>query len=205
MKFPCCECFNSNIKDAKESSDAEYDKDEPSEYVVEKLVIKRIPIRLLEKQGAAVRLSPTPSESNNCTTKANISPLPDKKTNVTFESYYSMVPKSDIKSISPGSTPTREESETTLGSDEGSEHHLPASMQAKNVLSEEAERELVTKVLNTYSSIFTLDTKEAIPKDPCPLNMPKHPPDSPVYIPKHLRNQIPARRLTKVSTLKLLL
>lgn len=197
MKFACFDCFSSNIKNVKDSSDFEYDKNEPSEYVVEKLVIKRIPIRLFQ---AKKDVSADSIASAKSTAKANPSPLlPDKKTNVTFESYYSMVPKSDAKSISHGSTPTREESVITLESEE-SEHKPLVPIQAKNVASEEAERELVSKVLNTYSSLYTLDAKQAIPKDPCPINMPKHMPTSPVYIPEHLRNQIPVHRFTKVLT-----
>lgn len=222
----CCGCFGSD-SDAKDTNESDFGfyKDEPSEYVVEKLVIKRIPVRLFENEATMSQVPrrrfeeteeipvlkiPCPFETKTkrnttvseepciCDTyikptfETSSSPLPDKRENVTFASYYSMVPSSDFQSVSPDSIPARKESAVSLETDE------PTMLQVKNTLSEVAELELVSKVLNTYSSLFTLDPKEPVPKDPCPLNPPKRPTNFSVYIPEYLRSRLPIHQFTKV-------
>lgn len=203
MKFICCNCFSSNTKDSKDSSIFECDKDEPTEYVVEKLAIKRVPCSLIATEEDSRPVIPfnsvTVSSPSTKTTDPQL--LLDKKANVTYDSYYSTIPKSDLKTVSHSSAPPRETSAITLGSEDESEQKMPPSSPGKRALSEAEEKQLISQVLNKYSSLYTLDEKSKFPKDPCPLNFPKYPANAPVYVPEHLRSRIPVPPHKKVQFL----
>lgn len=176
MKLKCLKCFRRKKKEKpSEESFIVYKRNEPTDYVVEKQVIKCVPVRLYTTEQDMV---------SQRTTVASVTSEKPKS----YESYYSTSEKSDIKSVSHASAPVKYESAHTLGDNVETESKIEPCRAPchKYILSEEEERQLVSQVLNALSSLHTLDPKESVPKDTCPVNRPCNPPNAPVCIPPHL-------------------
>lgn len=169
MRLSCLGCLG-NKKPSKECI-VQSRQNEPIEYIVEKQVIKCVPVRLFTTEQDMV--SVTPSQPTTVASVVSDKPKSD-------ESYHSTEPKS-VSEIDNSEPPKDVAVHTLQDRDEAC-----SAPCAKYILSEEEERQLVSQVLNALASLHTLDAKETVPKDTCPVNPPRRPPDAPVYIPPHL-------------------
>lgn len=171
-KTSCCSCLRCfGRRESDSSEDVYVDRNEPTELLVEKLVIQRVPVRMFATEDDYLKLEAGRGEK--------IRPASPKP----FENYYSTVPKTDIQTASRSQMRPLEESAISLhdaqvealGRD-------PPFGKTKSML---AERQLMSTVLNNLSSLHTLG-KARVPKDPLPLNPPKRPPDALVNVPPGL-------------------
>lgn len=158
-----CPCISSKSTESlgEEIYPLQHDRDR-YEYIVEKLAIKRVPLSLF---GTSEDYKCCLSQSH--TKKQQL--FPGK--NVNYHSYFVKT------SSSPRSTgqPKIQSSSSNISVNYDKRKRPPFRMREPSQISRtrEQEQEMVSHILNQYSSLYTLDRKEAIPKDP--LTFPRQP------------------------------
>lgn len=175
-KCLCCSCFKKDINCSKGAdSILVVNKDEPTEYVVEKLAIKRVPLRLIEP------------ELKKSSEKIDADKMKPK---ISFRTYYATTKRKRVR-IASEKPLIHRRSTISLRSNSEDEEQVQVQRASENDLRElEDEQQILSKVLNTFSSLFTMDPKEAIPKDPCPVNPPKNEPGVNVFFPEHVLKRL---------------
>lgn len=169
----CCSwlgCFNGS---ASEPSSEMYldNSGEATELLLEKMVVQRVPVRMFATEEDYRRMKREEQQQQL----------------QSFDKYYSSLPKTDINSVSGTKVRPLEESDISLIDGnvdvEVIEEKMPVTDEPARKSSIN-QRRLVTNVLNKLSSLHTLGSK-GIPKDPCPVNIPKRPPDALAKLPSH--------------------
>lgn len=159
-----CSCLNSDSTESlgEEIYPLQHDRDR-YEYIVEKLAIKRIPLSLFATSEDYKRLS-------SCYNKKTQELLPGKKVN--YHSYFVKTSSSSPKSTG---RPKIQSSSSNISVNYEKRMRPMVRMREPSQISRtrEQEQEMVSHILNQYSSLYTLDNKEAIPKDP--LTFPRQP------------------------------
>lgn len=181
-KTTCCSCLNCfSASDSDSLSDTYLDKPgEATELLVEKMVVQRVPVRIFATEADYKKMETERGEKRSPSTAKP------------FEKYYSTLPKTDIRTASNTKVRPLEESDVSLHNVQVEVMEETPFFKKGKAMSEDEERQLVSTVLNTLSSLHTLDSK-GVPKDPCPVNPWKRPPDAPANVPcswRRARNSI---------------
>lgn len=184
----CCACFNCFGRSVSESPSEIYlDKSrEPTELLVEKMVVQRVPVRLFATEKDYKKIQAERIKNKN---------------QQPFEKYYSTLPKIDIKSASSTKVRSLEDSAISLN-DVEVEIHEEKSPFVENIKGARVKRHLVTPMLNDLCSLHTLDDSKRIPKDPCPVNPPKKPPNALAELPSHWKPHNNNTEQNKSTTLQ---
>lgn len=172
-KKSCCLCcFKGN---ASESSSEMYlgRSGEATDLLVEKMYIQRVPVRLFATEEDYRKMEAERSEKQL---------QPSYKP---FEKYYSTLPKTDIKTVSETKIRPLEHSAISLQNVDV--EILDEKFPFKERIIDDNERKLATAILNNLSSLNTLGSK-GIPKDPCPVNLPKRSPNTLVNVSPNWRS-----------------
>lgn len=176
-KGSCCPCFKCFGGTASESSSDTYldSNSEATELLVEKMVVQRVPVRMFATEEDYKKIERERGEKQPSTSAKP------------FENYYSTLPVTDIKTVSQTKVRPLEESDISLQDAHVEAVQEPPRLTKKSAaMSEEEEKHLVSTVLNTLSSLHTLDSK-GVPKDPAPVNPPKRPPNALPNLPPNWR------------------
>lgn len=177
-----CSCLPS--KDIDHLNDQKYglvDDRDRYEYVVEKLAIKKVPLSIF---GTKTDYDKIINEKPvKCVRNKTEEVLPGK--NVDYHSYYVQ-----MRHKNRSNSPTRIETTTTSSS--SSDTSSPCQPMQQNA----GNKEMISHILNKYSSLYTLDDKEAIPKDPSTLKTYSHSPTCPtMMMPKMEVPRVPIRHI----------
>lgn len=171
----CCFCFGSK-RTENNSPETDFENNEPCEYVVEKLAIKKIPLRLLVTEDIDKSTKSTLSTGPPSVIGEKVNNSLVDKSSVNFASYYKMArsskeyPTDHI--IHSGPSSPIEEIMT------------PYRLAPKPIKPQDRETILISKVLNKHASLYTLDDKEVVPKDPL------SPPKDTIVVPPHVQKAL---------------
>lgn len=190
-----CPCIVSNSDEINEQNYVLIDDKDKYEYVIEKLAIKKIPLSVFATEDDYKHLDEEYGEGNR--TKMN---QLFSGGNANYQSYFVQ-----MRNRNRSSPPRIETTTSTSSTDDNlyCPQHGNSPKLKMPASPKQEKKEMVTSILNKYSSLYTLDDKETIPKDPLSFPMRKfraHSPTCPtVMTPRMEVPRIPMRNYTHES------
>lgn len=166
-----CSCLGSGKTDDFNQRYILVDDKDRYEYVVEKLAIKKVPLSVFGTEEDYVK---SETETNNTPRDKKHELLPGNNRN--YQSYFMQM----SNKLRANQTQPETSSSGTSASDNciACPHHKLQEGN-ENPNTRQNDPEIVSNILNKYSSLYTLDDKEIVPKDPLTLNTERYRSHSP--------------------------
>lgn len=182
-----CPCILSKKQsdDLNEQNYVLIDENDKYEYVVEKLAIKKVPLSVFGTEDDYNK-PVNDGRSNDVRIGTKVNQLfPIGRDVVNYQSYFAQMRHRNR------SSPSRIETTTSTSSDDNNNNinnnnkkkycprHGDLSKLKKPVDGNEEHKEIISNILSKYSSLYTLDEKETVPKDPLTFQTQTYRPHSP--------------------------